>query len=166
MPFSAHPLFAHPSFSDLQATFSGGTVQRLVVLDSATAERASFLPVVRALLLLLEEQLTAVSTPTKEDKATGRLVPSPILRSVFVPLPSLDDSSFRIFRVSGESITKFSRALPESSEDRASKSAQTALAPHSLAISALSTVSNVGLLSFLRVDFPLAFIAHKQQSQS
>lgn len=146
--------------------FSGGTLQRLVVLKPLSPQSASFLVVARTLLSLLEDTLHSISAVAKDNKGTGRSSSSPVLRSLFLPLPSLDSMSFRVFRIPGESVAKLLSSLPSSVDDKSTKDTEIALSPHSLAVESLSTVSNIGLFSFLRVDFPLSFIIHKQRTQS
>ncbi len=88
-----------------------------------------------------------------------------MLRSVLLPLPSLDGSTFRIFRVPGASANGVLSGLPSVSNNL-SKRSDIALAPHSAASSALSTLTSLGPLSFLRVNFPLALFVHKLRTES
>ncbi len=120
----------------------------------------------QTLVALLDELVRSSSHSGSKDDKGGRASSVPTLRSVILPLPSLDANSFRVFRVSSESAIKSFASLTGSAADRSLKNTEIALAPHSLAVSALSTVSNIGPLSFLRLDFPLSFLLYKQRTQS
>ena len=157
VPFSAHPLFAHPAFNSLQAVFSGGTVQRLVILEPLE-KSSSFSSAVSALLLLLNQILQP-----KKSRASRR--PSPAIRSVFLSLPDLQNSKFRIFRVPGDSITKTLNSLLSSPRDEDLKVTTIVSMPQSAVTSSLAVVINLGVFSFLRVDFPLSFSIYKQRTR-
>ena len=158
MPFSTHPLLAHPAFNSFQAVFSGGTVQRVVAL-TPSAKNSSFSSVVGALLSLLNQILH-----TKESTGFGRS--SATIRSIFLPLPNLKGYTFRVFRIPGNSMSKLLNDLPSSTQDEMTKTTEIAFASSNAAAFSLSIVTNLGLLSFLRVDFPLALFIHKQRNQS